>query len=454
MNTGQILVVDDNRNILNTIEILLSKEYKTIDTLNNPNQLLHAIGKKDYNCVILDMNFRAGIQTGNEGLYWLQRIKEVKPEISVIMITAYGDVELAVNAVKAGATDFILKPWDNQKFLATINTAVKLNLSKNEINSLKEKQQVLTNELRGNNKQIIGESPKLLEVLDIVEQVAKTDANILITGENGTGKELIAYAIHNNSNRRDEILINVDMGAITETLFESEFFGHTKGSFTDAKEDRAGKFESAHGGTLFLDEIGNLPYNLQAKLLTAIQSKQVVRVGSVKTIPIDVRMIFATNKNLEQMVKENTFREDLYFRINTIQIEIPPLRQRGEDVVLLANFFIDKYSKKYNKNIQQVNSKVKEKLMKYTWPGNVRELQHTIEKAVILCNDSELKVENLFLKSTSTQSFNMHDVTLDEMEKQFIETTLKNNNFNMSAVAEKLGISRQTLYNKMKKYNL
>lgn len=451
MAKGNILIVDDNKSILSALEILLAPEFQTITTLSDPNQIPTEIRRKDYNLVLLDMNFKAGINTGNEGIYWLGRIKESNPEISVVMITAYGDVELTVKALKLGATDFFLKPWDNNKLLATLKSAIQLNWSKKEVSLLKEKEKGLKNEINRDQKFIIGSSPQLIQMLNLVRKVAKTDANVLITGENGTGKELIAQEIHRISERSQEVLVSVDMGAITETLFESELFGHVKGAFTDARESRPGKFEIADKGTLFLDEIGNLSFHLQAKLLAAIQNRQISRIGSNQLVPFDIRLICATNKNLEAMVKEGVFREDLLYRINTIQIEVPPLRDRGNDVLVLAEFFLKKYASKYNKPSLRINQLAQEKLLKYPWPGNIRELQHTIEKAVILSEGSVLKPEDFFMRTLTMGKSVKTELTLGDMEKRMISNAIEKHNGNLSAAAEQLGITRQTLYNKIKK---
>ncbi len=451
MAKGNILIVDDNKSILSALEILLAPEFQTITTLSDPNQIPTEIRRKDYNLVLLDMNFKAGINTGNEGIYWLGRIKESNPEISVVMITAYGDVELTVKALKLGATDFFLKPWDNNKLLATLKSAIQLNWSKKEVSLLKEKEKGLKNEINRDQKFIIGSSPQLIQMLNLVRKVAKTDANVLITGENGTGKELIAQEIHRISERSQEVLVSVDMGAITETLFESELFGHVKGAFTDARESRPGKFEIADKGTLFLDEIGNLSFHLQAKLLAAIQNRQISRIGSNQLVPFDIRLICATNKNLEAMVQEGVFREDLLYRINTIQIEVPPLRDRGNDVLVLAEFFLKKYASKYNKPSLRINQLAQEKLLKYPWPGNIRELQHTIEKAVILSEGSVLKPEDFFMRTLTMGKSVKTELTLGDMEKRMISNAIEKHNGNLSAAAEQLGITRQTLYNKIKK---
>jgi DNA-binding NtrC family response regulator len=451
MVRGNILVVDDNKSILSTLEILLSSEFQTVTSLCDPNQIFTELEKKNYNIVLLDMNFKTGINTGNEGIYLLSRIKEVCPEISVVMMTAYGDIELAVKSLKNGSTDFVLKPWDNQKLIATLKAALQLNLSKKEVVRLKEKEKVLKNEINRDQKFIVGTSSGLLKVLGIVHKVAATDVNVLITGENGTGKELIAREIHRLSKRADEVLVSVDMGSIAETLFESELFGHVKGSFTDASESRPGKFEAASKGTLFLDEIGNLPFHLQSKILAAIQNKTITRIGSTQEVLTDIRLLCATNRNLEQMVNEGLFREDLFYRINTIHIEVPPLRERGNDILVLAEFFLKKYSHKYNKQGLRINQAAMEKLLRYPWPGNIRELQHAIEKAVILSDKEILSPDDLITQNKpGFSSFNSTS-TLEEMEKQLIQQTLDRNNGNFSAAAAQLGITRQTLYNKMKR---
>jgi DNA-binding NtrC family response regulator len=452
MLQGKILIVDDNKSILSTLELFLGPEFHTVHTLLDPNRIPSELRKLDYNLVILDMNFNSGINNGNEGIYWLNRIKSAYPDLSVVMITAYGDVELTVKALKAGATDFVLKPWVNAKLLATVKSALQLNLSKKEVHQLKEKEKGLINEIKSDQKLLIGSSPRLMKVLDMVRKVAKTDANVVITGENGTGKELIAHEIHRHSRRSAEVMVNVDMGAITETLFESELFGHMKGAFTDARENRPGKFEAADGGTLFLDEIGNLSIHLQSKLLTALQNRQITRIGSNQPIPVDIRLICATNRNLEQMVGEGLFREDLLYRINTILIEVPPLRERENDILLLADFFLKKYASKYNKPNLKLNTAAQEKLLNYSWPGNIRELQHTMEKAVIMCETSLLKAEDFCMRPILSGINLSDEITLEELEKRIIEAAIIKNNGNFTAAAEKLGITRQTIYNRIKRY--
>ena len=401
------------------------------------------------------MNFKAGINNGNEGIYWLNEIQKYDPSISVILITAHGDVELAVRAVKEGAVDFVLKPWDNNKLISTLRAGLKLRKSKLENASLVKTTNALKQELKSGFQSLIGQSEPMKQVMDMVRKVAITDANIFITGENGTGKELIAREIHRLSKRNREVMLSVDMGALSETLFESELFGHTKGAFTDAKEERIGKMEAANKGTLFLDEIGNLSLPMQAKMLTTLQNRTIVKLGSNTPIPIDIRLISATNKDLDAMIAEGSFREDLLYRINTITIELPPLRNRGNDILLLAEFYLNKYTQKYNKPNLKICKQAADKLLKYSWPGNVRELQHTLEKAVILTDGAILHEECFSLHErhhSSKKEFT--DVTLEEMELEMIKAAIHKENGNMSIVAKSLGITRQTLYNKLKKYGL
>lgn len=453
MKRGCLLIVDDNKNVLSALRILLDNYFEQVILLSSPNTLIYTLREKNPDIVLLDMNFSAGINTGNEGLYWLSEIKKVDSEIPVVLFTAYADIELAVKALKLGATDFVVKPWDNTKLLATLQAAYELRISKKEVKKLREKQSVLNQE---QNKDDIcwGQSEQMKNLLSLIDKVARTDANILITGENGTGKELIAKKIHYSSLRANETLINLDIGSITESLFESELFGHVKGAFTDARTDRAGKFEAADKGTLFLDEIGNLSYSLQAKLLTALQSRQIVRVGGNKSIPVDIRLISATNKDLFQSVHEGEFREDLLYRINTIHIEVPPLRERSEDIKLLAEFFLDKFSKKYNKPDMVLSDKAIKKLENYSWPGNVRELQHAIEKAVILSDSNILEDYDFHTRRADDRNSVIDSITIEEMEKILIEKSLKKHNKNISIVADELGITRPTLYSKMKKYEI
>ncbi len=454
MEKGKILVVDDNKSILSAVEILLQDEFEEVLTIANPNQLPSLIESSEFDLILLDMNFSAGVNTGNEGLYWLSRIKGTKPELEVVLFTAYGDVELAVKALKQGAADFVLKPWDNEKLKATLRNVFKLQQSKKEIKKLKQKESALKSEINKEKHFIIAESPQMEQIMELIKKVAVTDANVLITGDNGTGKELVARELHRLSKRAEEILVTVDMGAISETLFESELFGHKKGSFTDAKDDRTGKIENANSGTLFLDEIGNLPLHLQPKLLTVLQNRRITPIGSNKATSVNVRLICATNRNLDKMVGEGAFREDLLYRINTIHIEIPPLRERKEDIIAIASYFLKIYGNKYRKQDIEISSAGLSKLVGYQWPGNVRELQHTIEKAVILCDKKELTPDDFFFKPSMPGMNDIFDGTIEEMEIKMITRNLQKNKQNLSAAAEHLGITRQTLYNKMKKYNL
>lgn len=442
----KILVVDDNKSILSAIEMLLNGRYEKVRTLSTPNALLSELAADKYDVLLLDMNFSAGVNTGNEGLYWLQRVIEYQPSISVIMITAYGDVSLAVRAIQMGATDFVLKPWDNEKLLSTINSACKLSSSRN-------KAQKSARTTSGNTN-IIGKSEAWINVMQMVNKVATTSANVLITGENGTGKEVVAEELHRLSSRARKPMISVDMGSITETLFESELFGHKKGAFTDAHTDREGKIEAANQSTLFLDEIGNLSMPMQAKLLSALQNRSITRVGDNKPIPVDIRLVCATNCNLEQMVAEGRFREDLLYRINTIHIELPPLRNRKDDIRLLAEFFLQKFADEYNKMGYTICDQAIDKLEQYSWPGNIRELQHAMEKAVILSNSNTIQPSDFMFRSAEPAISTSFDGTLEDMERRLIADAISKNNGNMSAVATQLGITRQTLYNKLKKYGL
>jgi len=453
MQKGKLLIIDDNRSVLTALDLLLQDKFGVISMYTNPNKITSIENLDSYDVVLLDMNFSAGINTGNEGLYWLKRLKEMAPEVSIIMMTAYGDVELAVRALKEGAMDFILKPWNNEKLLATIQSAFKLHQSRKEVHILKQKQQHLKHIINQDQKYIIGNSRVINQLLNTVNKVAKTDANVLITGENGTGKELVAREIHRCSERNEELLVKVDMGSIPESLFESELFGHIKGAFTDAHKDRAGKFETANGGTIFLDEIGNLSYSLQSKLLTVLQNREVFRIGSNTPIPINIRLVCATNANLEKMVDEGLFREDLLYRINTIYLEVPPLRDREKDISLLAEFFLKKYAYKYDKGNLSIAKTALKKLMTYKWPGNVRELQHAVERSVIMSDDKVLTEDDFIIKQRSTATVSQMDTTIEDMEQLMIANALDKNNGNYTAAAEQLGITRQTLYNKSKRLN-
>jgi DNA-binding NtrC family response regulator len=455
MIKGTLLIVDDNKSVISALEMMLQYEVEKLISISSPKRIHEVLAQNEIDIVLLDMNFQAGINSGNEGLFWMKEILKHDSNISVVMITAYGDVELAVRALREGAIDFILKPWDNKKLFATINAAWKLRSSRKEALLLKSDNQFLKKEIkRSEEKIVLGASPTMINVMNIVRKVAATDANVLITGENGTGKELVAREIHNQSKRNNELMVSVDMGSITETLFESEMFGHIKGAFTDAKDDRSGKFELAQKGTLFLDEIGNLSLKSQAKLLSALQNRFIVRVGSNRQIPVDIRLICATNCILPSRVSEGLFREDLLYRINTIQIEVPPLRDRVDDIPVLAYHFIRSYCDKYNKPGKKISTQALEKLSNYQWPGNIRELQHSIEKAVILSDSLVLGPSDFSFNMASKGVPGNNNTTLEEMEKKLIAESIKRHDNNLSIVASKLGITRQTLYNKLKKYDL
>ena len=443
---GTLLVVDDNRNILTSLQYLLEEYFQQVITLNSPVTIPSLLQREAIDMVLLDMNFSSGINSGNEGLYWLREIKRLRPQIQVVLFTAYADINLAVTGLKDGATDFIVKPWDNAKLVQTLQEAY----AKARGNEKKGKQ---SSQLTEKSSMYWGNSSVIRPLRLLVEKVSTTDANILITGENGTGKDMLAREIHRLSPRRNGPMVAVDMGAITESLFESELFGHVKGSFTDAHTDRVGRFEAADGGTLFLDEIANLPYHLQAKLLTAIQRRSIVRVGSNEPLPINIRLICATNRNLQEMVDRSEFREDLLYRINTIHVEIPPLRERKEDIVPLAERFITRFCKQYDKAPINLSPSAKEKLTAHPWYGNIRELEHAIEKAVII-NDGTLIPAELFQLPRRTEMPDTAASTLEEMEMRMIQKALEKCNGNLSAVATQLGITRQTLYNKMKKFGL
>lgn len=448
MQTGTVLIVDDNKSVLTSLELLLEDEFERIETASNPNRILSVLDTMPVDLVILDMNFSAGVNTGNEGLFWLRRIREIAPALPVIMLTAYGDVELAVKALKSGAVDFVLKPWDNDVLLEKIRTA----LQTAEQERMKQNAGKSRTDRPAEPAMIIGHSAVMMKLIKVVTKVAKTDANILITGENGTGKEMLAREIHRLSLRSRREMINVDMGAVSESLFESELFGHEKGAFTDARESRPGKFEAASGSTLFLDEIGNLPIGLQAKLLAALQNREVTRLGSNRKIPVDIRLIAATNRDLPELVKQSLFREDLFYRINTIQIEIPPLRSRREDIPLFIDYFLKKYTAQYDQTGLTIHPQAAAKLERYDWPGNIRELQHTIEKAVILAEKNVIRATDLFIRPGKSVSFS-EAPNLGEVERKTIEAAITQNDGNLTAAAEQLGVSRQTLYNKLKRFN-
>ncbi len=453
---GRILAIDDNEDILFALKLLLKPHVEVIDTINNPKQIPDYVSTGNYDVILLDMNFTKDAISGQEGFDWLAKILEIDPSSVVVFITAYGDAEKAVKAIKAGATDFVLKPWQNEKLLATVSSSIKLRRSRKETESLRNKQKEISAVLDQPFHEFIGNSPEMKSVFATIKKVAQTDANVLILGENGTGKELVARALHRNSLRKDEIFISVDLGSISETLFESELFGHEKGAFTDAKKEKSGRFEIASGGTLFLDEIGNLSLPLQTKLLTVIERKEVIRVGSNNPRPVNVRLICATNNNIHQMVDENQFRQDLLYRINTVEIHLPPLRERTGDIPLLTDHFLKSYAKKYKKSIRGISAGALKTLTQYHWPGNVRELQHAIERAIIMSDSDTLQPDDFILspQTKKVTDLEIDTYNLDEIERSIIEKVLKHHQGNITQAAVDLGLTRTSLYRRMEKYDL
>lgn len=461
IKTGKILILDDNPDVLLAAKMLLKQHFAQVDTEKNPEQIPFLLRHDEYDVILLDMNFTRDVTSGYEGFYWLNKILELDPAAVVVLITAFGDVEMAVKAIKEGAMDFVLKPWNNDKLLATLMTAMTLRRSRREVDKLKTRTQVMTRDMEGQFGELLGVSPAMQEVFDTIRKVAYTDANVLILGENGTGKELVARAIHKHSSRAGEAFVGVDLGAISQNLFESELFGHVKGSFTDAKEDRAGRFEVADSGTLFLDEIGNLPMALQSKLLAVLQNRQVTRVGANRSRPIDIRLICATNMPLYEMLGRNEFRQDLLYRINTIEVKIPALRERPEDIELLTNHYLQFYCRRYRKPQKSIGQTTLNRLLKYAWHGNVRELQHAVERAVILSESDVLQPHDFFLpggakttEKTSADSISIDNYNLEELEKAMIRKILKKHDGNISKAADELGLTRASLYRRLEKYGL
>ncbi len=456
LQDGKILIVDDDEDVLQAARLYLKQHVAEVHTESSPETIPGLLANNRYDLILLDMNFTRDVSSGQEGFFWLERILKIDPSAVVILITAFGDVELAVRAIKEGATDFVLKPWQNEKLLATISAGINLGRSRTQLASLKSREKQLSADLDHYFHDFIGVSDNIREVFDTVEKVAKTDANILILGESGTGKELVAREIHRQSGRAGEVFMAVDMGALTETLFESELFGHKKGAFTDAREDRAGRFEMATGGSLFLDEIANLPMPLQAKLLSALETRTVTRIGSNTPIPIDVRLISATNMNVHQMVAEDRFRQDLLYRINTVEIKLPPLRERAGDIPLLVDHFLILFSRKYNRDRMRVSPSAMARLEKYDWPGNVRELQHVVERAVIMSDSDNLAPVDFLLAApvSKKEGLVFDDYNLNDVEKTVIRKALSKHQGNVSHAARELGLTRTSLYRRMQKHGL
>lgn len=437
-----ILIVDDDEDILFSARVWLKKFFTEVVTINSPNKIITALQNHQIDVILLDMNFRRGFEDGKEGLYWLSEIKEIDKDVPVILMTAYGEVELAVEALKNGATDFILKPWNNEKLYASVNLAVDISRKNKKLSQWENLQE------NAENYELQTQSPKMQQAINTIKKVAATDANLLLLGENGTGKFVMAEYIHQNSKRKNEPFVHIDLGSISENLFEAELFGYAKGAFTDAKTDKAGKIENADGGTVFLDEIGNLTPQLQQKLLTLIQTKKLSRIGETKERFPDVRFIFATNADLKKMISENTFREDLYFRINTVEVELPPLRERKEDIASLAEFFIKKYEKKYGKSNLKITNL--EELQNYHFPGNIRELEHSVEREIILSENENIK---LSLSHTASEE-QITSLNLEEMEEKMIKNAMKKHKGNITLAAEALGLTRASLYRRMEKFGI
>ncbi|HEC45118.1 MAG TPA: sigma-54-dependent Fis family transcriptional regulator [Bacteroides sp.] len=455
LTRGNILIIDDDPYIILSLQTLLEQHYTNIRTLKNPDGIPGHLNEQQFDVVLLDMNFMAGDTSGEDGLKWLRSIQEEDPNTSVILITAYGGVNIAVEAIKVGAVDFVVKPWQNDKLLSTVSAAFRLSRSSREIDRHKSRERILSSTLEDQYTKFVGDSDQMKSVMAQVDKVAGTNANVLILGENGTGKELVARELHRRSVRSGEVFISVDLGSLTETLFESELFGHLRGAFTGAHEDHTGRLEAASGGTLFFDEIGNLPLSLQSKILSALQNREVFRVGSTKPIEIDIRLICATNQPLRQMAAEGTFRQDLFYRINTVEMEIPPLRERYEDIPLLAESFMSRYAFKYRKEKLQLPSYVIKKLQKFDWPGNVRELQHAIERAVIMSDGNNLKSSDFqFVTEGDPDEKSGEDYNLDNLEKWAVRSCLKKHGGNISKAAIELGLTRGALYRRMEKYGL
>ncbi|MDP2633586.1 MULTISPECIES: sigma-54 dependent transcriptional regulator [unclassified Pseudoalteromonas] len=470
-HTGSLLIVDDNPDILIAARLLLKQHYQSVKTTDNPFDIAGIINEQrkleqPVDVILLDMNFTQDSISGKEGFYWLKKIIEQDANIVVLLMTAYGDIQLAVDAIKAGASDFIAKPWQNEQLLGAVAAAFSHAKDKQQVGKLTRQKQGLNQALNTPNFEFLGQSNAMQQVFSTIEKAAQTDANILITGESGTGKELTAHAIHQASMRHNQTFMSLDMGAVAQNLFESELFGHKKGAFTDAKADRIGKFELAHGGSLFLDELGNLPLEHQAKLLAALQNRQITPVGSSKAVDIDIRLICATNDNLDQAVAEGRFRQDLLYRINTVEIRLPALRERSDDIPLLANYYLKHFAQKYKRSLT-ISDDDMSALCQYAWPGNVRELAHAIERAVILTEGDKLDISSVVGNSTSVSTDEKIQSTevlnnvaqydtfdLDILEQRTVRAALKHHQGNVSHAAKALGLTRGAMYRRLEKYGL
>lgn len=454
--SGKVLIVDDNEDVLLAARLFLKQHVALVHTEKDPKLIPSLLQNENYDVILLDMNFTRDVTSGSEGFFWLEKILDIDSSAVVVLITAYGDVEMAVRAIKAGATDFILKPWQNEKLLATLSSAMNLRQSRLEVDRLRSRQMLLSADLDQRYHNMIGVCPAMQEVFAVIEKVAKTDANVLLLGENGTGKELVARALHRGSPRAGEVFMGVDMAAIAETLFESQLFGYEKGAFTDAKERRPGRLEVASGGTLFSDEIGNLSLSMQSKLLRVLDTRQITRLGSNSPIDIDIRLICATNMPIYDMVAQKEFRQDLLYRINTVEIKLPPLRDRQDDIPHLVEHFVKVFSEKYRKTIHRVSATALTKLQKYHWPGNVRELLHAIERAVILTESPVLQPSDFVFSDMAEkgEEVSFDSYNLDQVEKTVIRKVLTKHGGNVSHAAEELGLTRTSLYRRMEKHGL
>jgi two-component system, NtrC family, response regulator HydG len=452
--SGNILLADDDEFVLLSLKVLLEPHFKSVKTINNPERIPAVLEREQVDVVVLDMNFRHGDTTGNQGRFWLKKIQSISPETQVILITAFADIQVAVDSIKEGALDFIIKPWQNEKLLSTVTTAFLMSQEKRKVKQLKSQQKTLVSALDKHYEPLIGESDVMNAIRKTIQKIGPTDADVLITGQNGTGKEVIAREIHRHSSRADNIFMTVDVGALSESLFESELFGHKRGAFTDAKEERVGRFEAASGGTLLLDEIGNLSLSLQAKLLTVLQRKQIVRLGSNEPIDVDVRIICATNADLYSLVKDGKFREDLLYRINTVEIRVPPLFERPEDIPALVRHFLHKYRTKYQKPFLTVGEETIGALQRYRWPGNIRELQHAVERAVIMSEGDVLQSTDFAVLNNQSGEFTFEELNLEKIEEWAIRKAIAKHGGNISHAAEELGLSRGALYRRMETYGI